>query len=101
MSWLKTISKAFTEAKPIFEGVSAIAGAAGAVAPLILQATAPDTPAAPAVKTAEELEMEAAAAAADKRREIARRRGTGSTYRTSRLGVTSDVFTRRPTLGGI
>jgi hypothetical protein len=101
MGWWSSVTSAFKSFKPVVETVSAIAGAAGAIAPLIMQATADDMPSGPKVKSAAQLEAEAGAAATKRRQEIARRRGASSTYRTTKLGVKSDVYSRGTGIGGM
>lgn len=91
-SFTKILSKAL-------EYAPQIASTVGAVAPLFAQQSQPKIPDVKRGKTKDELEAEQAKAATEKRREIARRKGAGSTFRTTRLGVTNDVTTRRPKLG--
>lgn len=101
MSWWSSVSKAVSSFKPVVDTIGVLAGAAGAIAPIVTQATSAKLPKAPKVKSAEEIELEASQEATKRRQEIARRRGSSSTNRTTKLGVTSDVYTRGTGIGGM
>jgi hypothetical protein len=93
-----SIIKALTQFKPAIEGVAAVTSA---VAPIFMQSQQNKLPDQASVKTAEEYEAEQSAAATERRREIASRKGTESTYRIPRLGLSMDVSVRKPTVRGL